>query len=417
MPNINPSNALLNFHKVSKKESENAHWQLKNAIKDLPTLARYYPIPKHKYSLISKVIKKHPLLITPYYFSLINIDDPEDPIAKQVIPTVQEINEKTTGFYDPLDEEKDSPVDHLIHRYPDRVLMNVTNQCAVHCRFCNRRRLWTRRSEHTPKAIIDGQLSYITSNSSISEIIISGGDPFLYPEKRLIALLRALRTIPHIEVIRIHTRVPVVLPQRITRQFADQLKSFHPLWINTHFNHPRELTPSSQKAINNLIEAGIPLGNQSVLLKGVNDDLETIRSLVKGLIRFRIRPYYLFVCDPVSGATHFATSIGKAIEIYEGLQGHISGYAVPKVAIDGVGGAGKIPISPNYMLSQGDGLTILRNYEGVLVKHKDCWCSDNEGRPEPQNLNLGVSKLIAGEDYYLMPEKSPRLQRRKKKKE
>ncbi|MEM3028359.1 MAG: KamA family radical SAM protein, partial [Candidatus Bathyarchaeia archaeon] len=306
---------------------------------------------------------RYPMRVSKYYFDL--IEEVEDPIWKQCIPSPLELQD-ASGIDDPLNEEGDSPVPGLVHRYPDRVLMCVSNVCATYCRFCSRKRRVGKPLINLSKDILMEQIRYVRENPAIRDVLLSGGDPFMLPDEEIELLLRELRAIPHVEILRIGSRVPCTLPQRITPRLCSILKKYHPLYVNVHFNHPREITEESAMACGLLADAGIPLGNQSVLLKGVNDDPEVMKALVQRLLRIRVRPYYLFQMDLVKGTYHFRTRVETGIKIIEALIGHTSGLAVPRYVIDAPGGGGKVPIQPDYVLGIQEDRVILRNYEGKL---------------------------------------------------
>ncbi|MEM3693089.1 MAG: KamA family radical SAM protein [Candidatus Bathyarchaeia archaeon] len=312
---------------------------------------------------LKPVVARYPMRVSKYYFDL--IEEIEDPIWKQCIPSPLELQD-ASGIDDPLNEEGDSPVPGLVHRYPDRVLMCVSNVCATYCRFCSRKRRVGKPLINLSKDILMEQIRYVRENPAIRDVLLSGGDPFMLPDEEIELLLRELRAIPHVEILRIGSRVPCTLPQRITPRLCSILKKYHPLYVNVHFNHPREITEESAMACGLLADAGIPLGNQSVLLKGVNDDPEVMKALVQRLLRIRVRPYYLFQMDLVKGTYHFRTRVETGIKIIEALIGHTSGLAVPRYVIDAPGGGGKVPIQPDYVLGIQEDRVILRNYEGKL---------------------------------------------------
>ncbi|MBM3239105.1 KamA family radical SAM protein [Candidatus Poribacteria bacterium] len=316
---------------------------------------------------IKRVHKEFPLRVNPYYLSLIR--EKGDPIWKQVIPDVQEILSK--GVEDPLAEEEDSPVPNLIHRYPDRVLFYVSYMCPVYCRFCTRKRK-VGDPHSIPKNAVEMGLGYIRQHPEIRDVIISGGDPLMLTDGKIESILCGLRTIEHVEIIRLGSRVPVALPQRITPELCEMLKQYHPLYLNTHFNHPREITPESKKACELLANAGIPLGNQTVLLKGVNDDAAVMKELMQKLLTLRVRPYYIYQADLVMGTEHFRTSVQKGLEIIGALRGHTSGLAVPHYVIDAPGGGGKIAIIPDPVVSFDDNEIVLENYEGKMYRYPSC---------------------------------------------
>lgn len=382
---------------------------------------------KKEKALLEATIKKFPLSITPYYASLIDKENlHNDPVFKQAFPNPAELALSKCDMADPLHEEEDSPVKGLTHRYPDRVLFLISNRCAMYCRHCTRKRK-VGDSEHIPsrEQIVAG-LKYIRRHFEIRDVLLSGGDALMVPDDYLDWILTELNRIPHVEVVRIGTRTPVVLPYRITDELVDMLKRYHPLWLNTHFNHPRELTPSAKAALRKLADAGIPLGNQSVLLAGVNDCPQIMKKLNQKLVQSRVRPYYLFQCDLSEGLTHFRTSVGKGVEIIESLRGHTSGFAVPTFVIDAPGGGGKIPIMPNYILSWSTHKTVLRNYEGVITTYQEpdtyqpakcdlkchrCHLQLDDEHKTP----IGVEKLLSDKNKTpsLVPKGTLRLQRRR----
>jgi lysine 2,3-aminomutase len=309
--------------------------------------------------------------ITPYFVSLIDPKDPNDPIRRQVIPTAAEMIKFTGMMEDSLSEDAHSPVPGLVHRYPDRVLMLVTTQCASYCRYCTRARIVGDPNSTFSREEINAQIEYLEKTPQVRDVLLSGGDPLVLAPKLLEDLLTRLRAIPHIEIIRIGSRVPVFMPMRITDELCEMLSKFHPLWMNIHVNHPNEITRELAAAADKLMRAGIPLGNQSVLLAGVNDCAHIQRRLVQDLVRIRVRPYYLYICDLVEGGGHFRTPVSKGIEIIEGLRGHTSGFAVPTFVVDAPGGGGKIPVMPNYVLSSSDHNVVLRNYEGFISTYEE----------------------------------------------
>lgn len=407
-------------------------WQLKNSITSLWTFEKLLGV---KFSAderraLEQTLEKFPLSITPYYLSLIDAGDfRNDPVFKQAFPAVAELKIHSDDMADPLAEDEDSPVSGVVtHRYPDRVLLQVSNVCAMYCRHCTRKRkVGDVDSIPRKEAILEG-IAYIRDHEEVRDVLLSGGDPFLLSDAQLDWILGELRAIPHVEVIRIGTRTPVVLPYRITDELVNVLKKYHPLWINTHFNHPREMTSSAREAVARLANAGIPLGNQSVLLAGINDCPRVMKALVHKLVMNRIRPYYLYQCDLSEGLSHFRTPVGKGIEIMESLIGHTSGYAVPTYVIDAPHGGGKIRVMPNYLISWSTNKVVLRNYEGVITTYKEpenynqVICDDNcddchlqhdlqEGQ---ENDVVGIASLLTdyGDTDYLAPENTERLERR-----
>ncbi|MBN1404193.1 MAG: lysine 2,3-aminomutase [Opitutales bacterium] len=406
-------------------------WQVRHCIRDINGFERLLGIelPAQIREQFSQIGAKFPMSITPYYLSLIDTEDiGNDPIFRQSFPDINELTVCRSDMADPLHEDSDSPVPGLTHRYPDRVLLLVSNTCAMYCRHCTRKRRVGDVDSIPSRSQIQAGIDYIRSNPKIRDVLLSGGDPFLLSDEYIDWILTEIGKIPHVEVIRIGTRTPVVLPYRITNKLVDMLKKHHPLWINTHFNHPRELTASSRAALKRLADAGIPLGNQSVLLAGVNDCPRIMRSLVHKLVANRVRPYYLYQCDLSEGLSHFRTPVGKGIEILESLIGHTSGFCVPTYVIDAPGGGGKIPVMPNYLISWSTNKVILRNYEGVITTYtepesyktnfcdRDCAKCNLELALEDadERKSIGVEKLLSDYDetISLIPQNNSRHQRR-----
>ena len=359
------------WENVTSEEWQDWRWQLKNRITDLEQLRSVLALTPEEEEGVAKCLTRLRMAITPYYASLIDPDDPNCPVRKQAVPVVQELHLGHADMDDPLHEDVDSPVPHVTHRYPDRVLFLVTSVCSMYCRHCTRRRF----AGHTDRAISRDEIMegvrYIQNTPEVRDVLISGGDPLTLTDDALEFIIRELRAIPHVEIIRIGTRTPVVMPQRITRELCAMLRKYHPIWLNTHFNHPKEVTPESRRACEMLVDAGIPVGNQSVLLKGVNDCPHIMKKLVHELVKMRVRPYYIYQCDLSMGIEHFRTAVGKGIEIIEKLRGYTSGFAVPTYVIDAPGGGGKIPVAPQYLISQTDTQVILRNYEGVITAYAE----------------------------------------------
>ncbi|MCB0045005.1 MAG: lysine 2,3-aminomutase [Caldilineaceae bacterium] len=350
--------------------------------------------------------------VTPYFASLMDADDPDCPVRKQIIPTAAELTPFQAEMADSLSEDAHSPVPGLVHRYPDRVLMLVTTQCASYCRYCTRSRIVGDSSATFSRSAHDAQIDYIARTPQVRDVLLSGGDPLTIPQRVLEDLLSRLRAIPHVEIIRIGSRVPVFMPQRVTPDLVEMLRQFHPLWLNVHFNHPKEITPDAAAGLARLADAGIPLGNQSVLLAGVNDCPHIMRELVHKLVMNRVRPYYLYQCDLVHGAGHFRTPVAVGLEIMEALRGHTSGYAVPTYVIDAPGGGGKIPVAPNYLISQSADRVVVRNYEGYMsaytqppeyARHDPATC-DACRRRRGEAGQEGVSALLDGRQLAIQPE-------------
>lgn len=349
-------------------------WQDSKKITDIDTFEKFlnFSFTKEEKLELQQTIDKFPMSITPYYLSLINTNNiKNDPVFKQAFPNPKELQVEECEMQDPLSEENDSPVDAITHRYPDRVLFQVSNTCATYCRHCTRKRKVGKKDlTPTKDKLLEG-LEYIKNTPAIRDVLLSGGDPLMLSDEDLDWLLNEITKIKHIEIIRIGTRIPVVLPFRITDSLIKVLKKYQPLWINTQFNHPQEFTEYSEKALAKLADAGFPLGNQSVLLAGINDSPEIMKKLVQKLVKNRVRPYYIYQCDLSEGLSHFRTTVNKGIEIMENLRGHTSGLAVPTYVVDAPGGGGKIPVSPNYLISYSQNSVILRNYEGIITSYKE----------------------------------------------
>jgi lysine 2,3-aminomutase len=369
---------ILSTYQTRAKKNANQwddwHWQLAHRITNAAEISTLLHLSPQERLIMAKVSSEYHAAITPYYLSLINFEDPDDPIRKQAIPTPQEM--AISGEVDPLNEEGDSPIPGLTHRYKDRALLITTNFCAVYCRHCTRKRLWRFGEQHKGMLEIRRMLKYIRSHEEIKDVIVSGGDPLTLPKKQLEFILKELRSIPHVEIIRIGTRIPVVLPQRITQDLVDMLDKYSPVWLNTQFNHPREVTPEAAWACERLLRAGIPVNNQSVLLRGINDNVEIMKELCRALLSIKVRPYYLFQCDPVIGADNFRTPVWKGMEIMEGLRGRMSGLGIPLYVVDGTGGRGKIPLLPNYLLSVSCNNVTLRNYAGEVFSYPNPQCGE-----------------------------------------
>ena len=344
-------------------------WQYAHRITTSEALSKVIPLSEEEKADIDRCLKSFRMAITPYYASLIDPNDPNDPVRMQAVPSGREREECPDDMADPLGEIGDSPVPHVVHRYPDRVLLLVTYQCAMYCRHCTRRRAVGEEDRVIPEKALSRALDYIRSHREIRDVLVSGGDPLTMTTDRLERILSAIREIPHVEVIRIGTRVPVVLPMRITPELTDMLRKYHPVWINTHFNHPKEITPEARLACERLVDAGIPLGNQSVLLKGVNDSAEIMKELLLKLVKMRLRPYYLYQCDLSRGIAHFRTRVETGVDILHALTGRISGYALPRYVIDAPGGGGKIPVQYEYVMKKDDEEVLLENFQGKVFRY------------------------------------------------
>jgi lysine 2,3-aminomutase len=384
-------------------------WQSQNAIRSVRQLRHLLPFTPQELEAIGSLEAEYKTAIPPYFFSLINPDDPHDPIRLQSVPSPLE---QHSGFEleDPLEEDKDSPVPGLTHRYPDRALLVTTHVCTMYCRFCTRKRATMVRGGWDAVSRDDERMvEYVRDHQEIRDVIVSGGDPLTLPQSKLRFFLDSLAAIDHVDVIRIGTRVPVTLPQKLYDDtLIDLLASAGKVWIQTHFNHPREVTPEAARVCLALLKAGMPVNNHTVLMKGVNDDLATMRRLMRALLRIKVRPYYLFHCDPVTGAGHFRTSVWKGMEIMEGLRGHLSGLGIPTYVVDSPHGGGKVPVMPNYVVSVSDDAVVLRNYEGMLVRYQ---AEDKPNTVKP-TASRGVSSLLQGTRSAIIPQDSERMARR-----
>ncbi|GAC1468896.1 MAG: lysine 2,3-aminomutase [Isosphaeraceae bacterium] len=399
---------------VAESDWNDWRWQSQHAVRQPRQLVELLSFNDDDRRALETLQTHYKLAIPPYYFSLIDPSDPHDPIRLQSVPSPLELAgaSGTDGEDDPLDEDKDSPVPGLTHRYPDRALIVTTHVCTMYCRFCTRKRATMKRGGWDSVSRDDVRMiDYVRNHPEIHDVIISGGDPLTLPVEKLEFFLRSLSAIPHLDVIRIGTRVPVTLPQRLDDdELLAVLGCTDKVWIQTHFNHPREVTPEAKRACDRLRLRGMPINNHAVLLKGVNDTLADQRALSRALLRIKVRPYYLFHCDPVTGAGHFRTPVWKGIEIIEGLRGHISGLGVPTYVVDAPRGGGKIPLMPNYLLSASNDSVVLRNYEGLIVHYHPT--GETPERQTPVET-LGVSALLQGQGEVLIPENTPRLDRRK----
>jgi lysine 2,3-aminomutase len=347
-------------------------WQMQHRITSLEQLQRLMPtLTPEEYAGTMLANTKLALAITPYFFNLIDAADEDCPIRRQVIPRLEETHTAPWEMSDPCGEDSHSPVPGLVHRYPDRVLFLVTDRCAAYCRYCTRSRLVSNATGYDFHPQFDRQIEYIRQNPRVRDVLLSGGDPLILSDEKLENLLSRLRAIPHVEFLRIGTRVPIFLPQRITPELCAMLKQFHPLFVSIHSNHPRELTTEAREALGRLADAGIPLGNQSVLLRRVNDDPVVMRGLVQKLLLCRVKPYYLYQCDLISGSAHLRASVRAGLEVMESLRGHTTGYAVPQYVIDAPGGGGKVPINPEYIVSRAGGRVLIRNFEGKLFEYPE----------------------------------------------
>ena len=402
------------FPDVSDEQWNDWRWQLRNRIETFDELRKLIPLTDDEEAGIKESLKTLRMAITPYYLSLIDLDNPYCPVRKQSVPTIAELHHSSVDLLDPLHEDTDSPVAGLTHRYPDRVLFLITDQCSMYCRHCTRRRFTGQHDDESPSARIDKAIQYIADTPQVRDVLLSGGDALMVSDQRLESIIQRLRAIPHVEIIRIGTRVPVVCPQRITDDLVNMLKKYHPIWVNTHFNHSNEITPEAIAACEKMADAGIPLGNQSVLLRGVNDCVSVMKKLVHNLVKMRVRPYYIYQCDLSLGLEHFRTPVSKGIEIIENLRGHTSGFAVPTFVVDAPGGGGKTAVMPNYLVSQSPHKVVLRNFEGVITTYSEpenyvdeCHCEDCQNVPK----SGGVAALLRGDRLSIEPEDLERKQR------
>ena len=360
------------FPNITTKEWNDWHWQLRNRIRDAQTLGRMIRLSEDERHAMIGQGGSLPLAITPHYMSLLDPWNPNQALRRTVVPTVHEHFRSNGEADDPLHEDEDSPVPGIVHRYPDRVLFLVTGNCSTYCRYCTRSRMVGHTGNHCLNTEQwEKGIAYIATHTEVRDVLLSGGDPLTLADDQLEWLLARLRRIPHLELLRIGTKVPVVLPQRITPALVKMLKRYHPLWISIHAAHPDELTPETARACTRLADAGIPLGSQTVLLSGINDDVDTMKRLVHGLLKIRVKPYYLYQCDPIPGSSHFRTLVTKGLEVIRGLRGFTTGYAVPTYVIDAPGGGGKIPLLPEYVEGREGGDLLLRNYEGKVFRYPD----------------------------------------------
>lgn len=359
------------FSEATDKEWNDWRWQSRKRIRTVEQIERMLVLSDDERQALVEAGSMLPVGVTPYYMSLISRTDPLQPLRRTVIPTLGEFTRTKGEDDDPLGEDHHSPVPGLVHRYPDRVLLLVLDFCSTYCRYCTRSRVVGHGEILPSEARLEKALDYIRQTPTVRDVLLSGGDPLALSDERLDWLLGQLRAIPHVEFVRLGTKMPAVLPQRITPELCRVLRKYHPLWMSLHFVHPEECTPESFRACGRLADAGIPLGSQTVLLKGVNDSVETMKELVHRLLLMRVRPYYLYQCDPISGSSHFRTPVAKGLEIIEGLRGHTTGYAVPNYVIDAPGGGGKIPLQPNYVVGRDGDFLLLRNYEGQVYRYPD----------------------------------------------
>ena len=359
------------WKEATAEEWDDWRWQLRHRVTRAEPLKLILNLSPEEIEAIEASKGRMATAITPYFAKLMDRNDSNCPIRRQAIPTMEEFHLSPADLFDPCAEDENSPVHGLVHRYPDRVLLLVTDKCAVYCRYCTRRRLVGSSEKCVTEEKLDEAIAYIQATKKIRDVLISGGDPLLLEDDHLERIIAKVRKVPHVEIVRIGTRVPVTLPQRITPSLTSMLKKYHPLWISIHFSHPKEITKEVRRACAMLAEAGIPLGSQTVLLRGINDRPVVMKRLMHELLKIRVRPYYIYQCDLAMGTEHFRTPIAVGINIIEKLRGHTTGYAVPSFVIDAPGGGGKIPVGPTYMISQDKGKMVLRNYQGKVFEYQE----------------------------------------------
>ena len=402
------------------KEWHDWHWHIANRISEYKQLKNLIKLLPEEEAIFKKKDFSFRVAITPYYLSLIDEKNPFDPIRLQAIPRIDETHIATTDMADPLNEDTDSPTPGLTHRYPDRTLLLVTDQCSMYCRHCTRRRVAGEHDAPMPDKSINKAIEYIKKTPEIRDVIISGGDPLTLSDERLDAILEKLYAIDHVDIIRIGSRMPVVLPQRITDGLIAVLKKYPPIWFNTHFNHSHEMTKEARTALAKLSDNGIVLNNQSVLLRNVNDNVDVMKNLVHELVKNRVRPYYLYQCDLSTGIEHFRTPVSKGIQIMESLRGHTSGLCQPFYVIDAPGGGGKIPVMPSYLISSAPEKVILRNYEGFITTYTEPhYIAEKKIKyvgtcQKERKSNEGITTLLEGEKLYIGPSDTKRLKRKAK---
>ena len=399
------------YKEVSDADWFDWRWQMKNGINNIEHLEKVVKLTQNERENLTKALTKFTMAITPYYAALMDPEDPECPVRMQSVPRIAELHDDPSDLSDPLHEDVDSPVPGLTHRYPDRVLLLITNICSMNCRHCTRRRLVGFEDADMPDENIVKAIEYIRQHKEVRDVLISGGDPLVLADDRLESIISRIRAIEHVEIIRIGTRAPVVMPMRITDELVGMLKKYHPIYVNTHFNHAKEITREARTALARLADAGIQLGNQSVLLKGINDCPQIMKQLLHKLLTVRVKPYYIYQCDLSMGISHFRTTVARGIEIMESLRGHTSGLAVPTFVVDAPGGGGKIPVMPNYVIVMGENRVILRNYEGVITTYTEPERQVREPASGAPALRFeakykakgGVASLLSGDQLCLEP--------------
>lgn len=397
---------------VSLDDWNDWRWQIKNSVSTVEQLAKVIPLTAKEKKGIAKTLSESKFRATPYYLSLIDKDNPECPIKMQCIPTINETHRAPCDIKDPLGEDGDSPVPRLVHRYPDRVLFLVSELCSTYCRFCTRRRMVLDKTSDQLEKEHDKGIEYIKKHPEVRDVILSGGDALMLELNQLKRLLDKIRAISHVEVIRVASRTPCVFPQRITQEYVDLIKKYQPVYFMTHFNHPFEITPAAMEACSRIVDAGIPMMNQSVLLRKINSSPYVMKKLVHRLLQARVKPYYIYQCDLAEGIEHFRTPVGNGLKIMEYLRGHTSGIALPTLVVDAPGGGGKIPIMPNYMLTQTSERAVVRNYRGMMSAYTnpeeiDCDCSTEaeikEGYAKPSKRSMAFLELVDGSKFKLEP--------------
>lgn len=412
--------SIIDIRSIATPEEWNDwHWQLRNRITTADQLRKYIALLPEEEAVFGDKSFSFRMAITPYYLSLIDPDNPNDPVRLQAIPRVQESYMGASDMADPLHEDGDAPVPGMTHRYPDRVLLLLTDQCAMYCRHCTRRRKAGEHDAPMPKDNVDKAIDYIREHTEIRDVVLSGGDPLTLGDDRLDEILSRLSSIDHVDIVRLGTRTPVVLPMRFTPSLLAVLEKYPFIWLNTHFNHPQEISPEASSALAKIAKAGMPMGNQSVLLAGINDHVDVMKALVHKLVKNRVRPYYIYQCDLSEGIGHFRTPVSRGIEIIESLRGHTSGLCIPTFVVDAPGGGGKIPVMPNYIISQMPGRVILRNYEGFITSYTEPGfeaLDESKYRdfcPSERKSCEGVMSLLRGKNVSIGPAETKRNLRRK----
>jgi lysine 2,3-aminomutase len=412
-PPLSASDAVSQSDEIPRQRATwyDWRWQMRHRLRSVEQLKAYVPAYTPSPETLAAA-RTYRMGITPYYASLIERADASDPIFSMSVPQGDELYNPPFLRNDPLEEDHDMPVPGLVHRYGDRALLVVTSTCAMYCRHCTRKRVTSGAESIMTGAHLDAAVAYLQAHPEIHDVIISGGDPLTMSTSVLERIIAAVRRVPSVDIIRLGSRTPVTMPMRITRELVAMLRKYHPIWINTHFNHPREITPEAIMACTRLVDAGIPLGNQTVLLRGVNDRPQIMEELCRGLVRMRVRPYYLFQCDLVPGVEHFRTPIARGIEIMEYLRGRLSGLAIPLYVVDAPGGGGKIPVLPNYLISSSPTHTVFRNFEGLLVSYPEPQLNGGDTAAEPMAQGDSVWSLSSGRAGVIRPATSARHQRR-----